>query len=87
MGQGRGEVPVKHCPNHARALRLEVAAVEVVCVHGVAHLSEHTHVSHADLSPTTQNWPFSVLGFCEKKNGICAGVMPYRRDFPATTRI
>ena len=42
---------------------------------------------HANLSVTTQNWPFSVLGFWDNNTGICAGAMPYRRDFTATTRI
>ena len=42
---------------------------------------------HANLSATTRNWPFSVLGFWDKNTGICAGTMPYRRDFSATTRI
>ena len=31
--------------------------------------------------------PFSVLRFWVKSTGIFAGVMPYRRDFTATTRI
>ena len=31
--------------------------------------------------------PFLVLGFWDKNTGICAGAMPYRRDFPATTGI
>ena len=31
--------------------------------------------------------PFSVLSFWVKSTGICAGTMPYRRDFTATTRI
>ena len=31
--------------------------------------------------------PFSVLGFWDKNTGVCAGAMPYRRDFTATTRI
>ena len=31
--------------------------------------------------------PFSVLGFWDKHAMICAGAMPHRRDFPATTRI
>ena len=31
--------------------------------------------------------PFFVLGFGDKNTGICAGAMPYRRYFPATTRI
>ena len=44
-------------------------------------------VIHANLSPTTRNWPFSVLGFWDKNTWICAGAMPYRRDFTATTRI
>ena len=30
---------------------------------------------------------FLVLGFWDKNTGIFAGAMPYRRDFPATTRI
>ena len=30
---------------------------------------------------------FLVLGFLDKNTGICAGTMPYRRYFPATTRI
>ena len=42
---------------------------------------------HANLSPTTRNWPFSVLGFWDKNTGICPGAMPYRRDFLATIRI
>ena len=42
---------------------------------------------HANLSVTTQNWPFSVLGFWDKNTGICAGAIAYRRDFTATTRI
>ena len=61
-----------------------------------AHLSSiHVDVSslgfiawdghHANLSPETQNWPFSVLRFWDKNTGICAGAMPYLRDFPATT--
>ena len=44
-------------------------------------------LSHANLSPATRNCPFSVLSFWDKNAGICAGGMPYRRDFPATTRI
>ena len=36
---------------------------------------------HANLSVTTQNWPFSVLGFWDKNTGICAGAMPYRPGF------
>ena len=43
--------------------------------------------SHANLSPTTRNLPFSVLGFWDKTTGICPGAMPYRRDFLATIRI
>ena len=31
--------------------------------------------------------PFLVLGFWDKNTGICAGAMPYRRDFPTTTRL
>ena len=31
--------------------------------------------------------PFLVLGLWDKKTVRCAGAMPYRRDFPATTRI
>ena len=31
--------------------------------------------------------PFLVLGSWDKNTGICAGAMPYRRDFAATTRI
>ena len=31
--------------------------------------------------------PFLVLGFWDKTTGICAGTMPYRRVFPATTEI
>ena len=46
-----------------------------------------TLASHANLSPTTRNGPFSVLGFWDKNTGICAGAMPYRRDFTATARI
>ena len=34
-----------------------------------------------------RNIPFSVLDFWDKNTGICAGAMPYRRDFPATTGI
>ena len=30
---------------------------------------------------------FLVLGFWDKNTGTCAGAMPYRRDFPTTTRI
>ena len=39
---------------------------------------------HANLRSTTHNWPFLVLGFRDKNTGICAGAMPYRRNFPAT---
>ena len=42
---------------------------------------------HANLIPETQNWPFSVLRFWDKNTGICAGVMPYRLDFPAPIRM
>ena len=31
--------------------------------------------------------PFVVLRFWDKNTGMCAGAMPYRRDFPATTGI
>ena len=30
---------------------------------------------------------FCVLGFGDKNTGICAGAMPHRQDFRATTRI
>ena len=30
---------------------------------------------------------FLVLGFWDKNTGICTSTMPYRRDFPASTRI
>ena len=30
--------------------------------------------------------PLSVLGFWDKNTGICAGAIPYRWDFPATTQ-
>ena len=43
--------------------------------------------AHAKLITTTQSWPSSVLAFWDKITGICAGTMPYRRDFPVTTRI
>ena len=48
---------------------------------------ERERTPHANLNATTPNWPLSVLGFWDKNTGICAGVMPYRRDFMATTRI
>ena len=32
------------------------------------------------------NYTFSILGFWDKNIGICAGAMPYRRDFSATTK-
>ena len=44
--------------------------------------------NHANLSPTTRNWPFSVLDFWDKnEHRICAGVMPHRRDFLVATGI
>ena len=41
--------------------------------------------AHANLSPATRNWQFSVLDFCDTNTGICAGaISPY---FLTTTRI
>ena len=34
-----------------------------------------------------QHDSYFVLGFWDKNTGICAGAIPYRRDFPATTGI
>ena len=31
--------------------------------------------------------PAELVGFWDKNTVICAGAMPYRPDFPATTRI
>ena len=42
---------------------------------------------HAKNKVVGRIMPFSVLGFWVKSTGICAGAMPYRRDFTATTRI
>ena len=42
---------------------------------------------HANNKVVARFIPFSVLGFWVKNTGICAGAMPYRRDFTATTRI
>ena len=46
-----------------------------------------TSGSHAKNKIAGRFIPFSVLGFWDKNAGICAGAMPYRRDFPATTGI
>ena len=46
-----------------------------------------TPAYHANLRTATRNCSFSVLGFWDENTGICAGAMPFRRDFPATTRI
>ena len=42
---------------------------------------------HAKNKVVARVIPFSVLGFWVKSTGMCAGAMPYRRDFTATTRI
>ena len=66
---------------------LEAWGLAYVLTFVVTTLCSWWYSSHANLSVTTQNCPFSVLGFWDKNTGICAGAMPYRRDFTATTRI
>ena len=43
--------------------------------------------SHAKDNIPGRTIPFLVLYFCNKNTVGCAGAMPQRRDFPATTRI
>ena len=43
--------------------------------------------SHAKNKIAGSMIPFLVLGFWDTNTGICAGAMPYRRDFPTTSRI
>ena len=50
-----------------------------------SHLALHTHAENKIAG--CRIIPFLVLGFWDKNIGICAGAMPYRRDFPDTTRI
>ena len=43
--------------------------------------------THAKNKSVARFIPFSLLGFWVKSTGICAGALPYRRDFTATTRM
>ena len=45
----------------------------------------HCWPPHANIRTATRNYLLSVLGFWEKNTMARAGVMPYRRYFPATT--
>ena len=83
---GRADtVPQGHAAVARRAVAVGVHALHRALV--PARRGSSLGRYHANLSPATRNWPFSVLGFWDKNNGIYAGAMPYRRDFPATTRI
>ena len=78
--------PIYHCWGGRRRTCAEStdASTPGVCVEQKSPLLSR---SHANLSPATRSRPFSALGFWDKNAGMCAGAMPYRRDFPATTRI
>jgi hypothetical protein len=45
------------------------------------HASDSNAYIHAKNKIAGRFILFSVLGFWDKNTGICAGAMPYRRDF------
>ena len=70
----------------------EVFGLPPRCAHWAVHvtpkqLEARGRSHHAKNKIAGRFIPFLVPYFWDKNTGICAGAMPHRRDFPATTGI
>ena len=72
--------------SYATARRGARRSAEMAALRAARLLQQHTcQRVHAQNKIAGRIIPFLVLGFWDKNTVICAGAIPFCRDFPATT--